>query len=63
MLQIEIFEDRGERASSFVVVFQFANDIRAGKKVCYTLSPSSSGQGRHPFKVDIAGSNPAGGTI
>lgn len=25
-------------------------------------SPSSSGPGRHPFKVDIAGSNPAGGT-
>lgn len=23
---------------TFVVVFQFANDIRAGKKVCYTLS-------------------------
>ena len=28
----------GTEAYSFVVVFQFANDIRAGKKVCYTLS-------------------------
>lgn len=27
------------------------------------LSPSSSGLGRHPFKVDITGSNPVGGTI
>ena len=26
----------------------------------FPLSPSSSGQGRHPFKVDIAGSNPLG---
>jgi hypothetical protein len=25
--------------------------------------PSSSGLGHHPFKVEIAGSNPAGGTI
>src|SRR5690349_12585916 len=24
--------------------------------------PSSSGQGRHPFKVEITGSNPVGGT-
>ncbi len=24
--------------------------------------PWSSGRGRHPFKVEIAGSNPAGGT-
>ena len=29
----------------------------------HALSPSSSGQGRHPFKVDITGSNPVGGTI
>ena len=28
----------GIEARSCVVVFQFANDIRAGKKVCYTLS-------------------------
>lgn len=28
----------GIEAYSCVVVFQFANDIRAGKKVCYTLS-------------------------
>ncbi len=28
-----------------------------------TEPPSSSGPGRHPFKVEIAGSNPAGGTI
>ena len=27
------------------------------------LSPSSSGLGRRPFKAEIAGSNPAGGTI
>ena len=26
------------------------------------LPPSSRGPGRHPFKVEIAGSNPAGGT-
>lgn len=25
--------------------------------------PSSSGLGRHPFKVKVAGSNPAGGTM
>ena len=25
--------------------------------------PSSRGLGRHPFKVEIAGSNPAGGTL
>ena len=37
---------------------------RRQKSLLYSfpLSPSSSGQGRHPFKVDIAGSNPAGGT-
>ena len=45
-------------------VVDVANNIRAGKSLLYSfpLSPSSSGQGRHPFKVDIAGSNPAGGT-
>lgn len=26
------------------------------------MPPSSSGLGRYPFKVEIAGSNPAGGT-
>ena len=28
----------------------------------YLPPPSSRGLGRHPFKVEIAGSNPAGGT-
>ena len=28
----------------------------------YGSPPSSRGLGRHPFKVEIAGSNPAGGT-
>jgi hypothetical protein len=28
----------------------------------FTAPPSSRGPGRHPFKVEIAGSNPAGGT-
>jgi hypothetical protein len=28
----------------------------------YRWPPSSRGLGRHPFKVEIAGSNPAGGT-
>src|SRR5579883_1506888 len=27
-----------------------------------TMPPSSSGQGHHPFKVKITGSNPVGGT-
>ena len=38
---------------------------RRQKSLLYSfpLSPSSSGQGRHPFKVDITGSNPVGGTI
>jgi hypothetical protein len=28
----------------------------------FLAPPSSRGLGRHPFKVEIAGSNPAGGT-
>ena len=33
--------------------------VRAGAP---NTPPSSRGLGRHPFKVEIAGSNPAGGT-
>ncbi len=42
-----------------------ARVVRACVPLLYSvaLSPSSSGQGRHPFKVDITGSNPVGGTI
>ena len=64
MLQIEIFEDRNRSlllCGGFPVCQRYA---RRQKSLLYSfpLSPSSSGQGRHPFKVDIAGSNPAGGT-
>ncbi len=64
MLQIEIFEDRNRSlllCGGFPVCQRYT---RRQKSLLYSfpLSPSSSGQGRHPFKVDIAGSNPAGGT-
>ena len=65
MLQIEIFENRNRSlllCGGFPVCQRYT---RRQKSLLYSfpLSPSSSGQGRHPFKVDIAGSNPAGGTI
>lgn len=65
MLQIEIFENRNRNpllCGGFPVCQRYT---RRQKSLLYSfpLSPSSSGQGRHPFKVDIAGSNPAGGTI
>ena len=65
MLQIEIFENRDRSpllCGGFPVCQRYT---RRQKSLLYSfpLSPSSSGQGRHPFKVDIAGSNPAGGTI
>ena len=64
MLQIEIFENRNRSlllCGGFPVCQRYT---RRQKSLLYSfpLSPSSSGQGRHPFKVDIAGSNPAGGT-
>lgn len=64
MLQIEIFENRDRSpllCGGFPVCQRYT---RRQKSLLYSfpLSPSSSGQGRHPFKVDIAGSNPAGGT-
>ena len=45
-----------------MVVFNLSTIYALAKSLLYSfpLSPSSSGQGRHPFKVDIAGSNPAG---
>ncbi len=33
-----------------------------GRAVAIALPPSSRGLGRHPFKVEITGSNPVGGT-
>ena len=64
LLQIEIFENRNRNpllCGGFPVWQRYT---RRQKSLLYSfpLSPSSSGQGRHPFKVDIAGSNPAGGT-
>ena len=46
----------------FPVCHRYAN-WRKSLLYSFPLSPSSSGQGRHPFKVDITGSNPVGGTI
>ena len=64
MLQIEIFENRNRSrllCGGFPVCQRYT---RRQKSLLYSspLSPSSSGQGRHPFKVDITGSNPVGGT-
>ena len=69
MLQIEMFDDRDRcpapvwwlLCGGFPVCHRYAN-WRKSLLYSFPLSPSSSGQGRHPFKVDIAGSNPAGGT-
>ena len=44
-------------SSEFVLKLSANDDILPEVK-----PPSSSGLGRHPFKVKVAGSNPAGGT-
>ena len=65
MLQVEMFEDRDRESAPVWWFFSLPTICERLKKsaILFPLSPSSSGQGRHPFKVDIAGSNPAGGTI
>ena len=70
MLQIEMFDDRDRcpapvwwlLCGGFPVCHRYTN-WRKSLLYFFPLSPSSSGQGRHPFKVDITGSNPVGGTI
>ena len=69
MLQIEMFDDRDRcpapvwwlLCGGFPVCHRYTN-WRKSLLYSFPLSPSSSGQGRHPFKVDITGSNPVGGT-
>ncbi len=55
----ELFHATGDQSACGTVEVDKGRDLRVSS---VALPPWSSGLGRHPFKVKIAGSNPAGGT-